>query len=348
MMNAIVIEKFGGRDVLVPREIPIPKPARHEVRIKIKAVGFNPVDCKIRKGHIFQELPRILGCECSGIVDAIGEKFHEFSPGDEVCAYAFGPFNGTYAQQICLPASFVTKKPKTLSFEEAAAFPITYTTAFQALIATHALQNNRSLFLAGGGGGVGSAAIALIQNHGGGPIFTTAGSAQARDYLIDRFHIPKDNILLYKGLEPEKIKNRLVEMNGQDLFYLTFDAVGQMMKRVCLELCAPYGHMITITPELEPFPEKVWERGKSQTFAKSLSVHFINSGAVAMAKESYWTMYKVQLAHLVHLFDKKSLSPPYVQHVGSFSLETVKKAHALLEEGHTKGKLVMTIDSKDE
>jgi len=333
---------LGGPEVLVERDLPIPKPSRHEVRIKVKAVGFNPVDYKMRSGVFETEFPIVLGLDCSGVIDAIGEKYHEFSLGDEVCAFAFGPCsNGTYAQYLCLPTQFVVKKPKALSFFEAAAMPVAYLTAFQALIQGGALQQDRPLFIAGGSGGVGSAAIALAKAYSAGPIFTTAGSQESHDYLIEQFHLPSENILHYSGQSVEQMAKKLIEMNGGERFYLTFDCVGETMKELCFAVSDFGGHLATILSEDEQFPIPIWGR-KSPVFNKSLSLHIIFLGAAAVkGDEKSWNVYKAQLKHLAHLFDKEGLIGPHIENLGSFSLETVRRAHQLLEESHNRGKLVM-------
>lgn len=344
-MKAIVQNEFGTAEVLQEKELPLPKLCRHEVRIKVKAMSFNPVDVKIRSGIFGGKFPLILGADCSGVIDAVGNEFGEFSVGDEVAAFVFGPCsNGAYAEYVCLPTQFVIKKPKNLTLEEAAAFPLTYLTAFQALIAPALFQQNRSLFIAGGGGGVGSAAIALAKCYKGGPIFTTAGSKESQKYLSDYFGLSKENILSYRELSLDQIKEKAIALNGGELFYLTFDCVGAGMKQLCFSLCDFYGFFVTLNPDDETFPIPIWGREEHSAFNRSISIHPLFVGCAALyGDEKSWNLYKVQLRQLVHLFEKESLIPPKVENVGPFSLETVKKAHRRLEEGTVQGKLVMTV-----
>ena len=208
-MQTVAIEQAGGPEVLVDKEMPLPKPGRNEVRIKVKAIGFNPVDYKIRSGEFGKsEYPLVMGIDCSGVIDAVGDKEHGLSVGDEVYAFCFFQgSNGSYAEYVCVPSQFVAKKPKNLSFEEAAAVPVTYLTAFQALIGSRALEQDRPIFIAGGSGGVGSAAIALAQCYKGGPIFTTAGSDESAQYLTSTFNIPEKQILRYKGMNFSEMEN---------------------------------------------------------------------------------------------------------------------------------------------
>lgn len=343
-MRAIVIEEFGDKEQLVEREVAKPKPSRNEVRIKIKAVGFNPVDCKRRAGLYQDKLPLILGSDCSGIIDAVGNPHCEFAIGDEVCGFSLGRgSNGTYAQYICLPIQFVTKKPSAMNFEEGASFPLVYLTAFQGLIATNALQKDSSLFIAGGGGGVGSAAIALAKCYGANPILTTAGNQETIHYLTHHFHLSKDQILPYKDLTVEQIAKKIIDANHKKYVQVAFDCVGGKMKELCFHVCDYNSHVITILPEQEDFPLPVWGR-KALTFQKSLSLHCIFvSSAANDEDQTKWTRYKVQLKHLAHLFEKEKLLLPQIHNVGKFSAETVQSAHTLLEKGHSPGKLVMNV-----
>ncbi len=334
-MKAVGIRSFGDVKVLEEMDLPLPTPGRHEVRIRLHAVGFNPVDCKIRSGAIPDiELPRILGCDCSGVIDAVGDPLGEFRVGDEVMAFSFS--NGTYAEAVVLPSDLVVKKPKTLSFEQAAAIPLVGLTAFQALIASRALQEGKPLFIAGGTGGVGSIAISMAQVYGAGPIFTTAGDEKGAAHLMERYGIPKKHILLYKGLSLEEMTERLFAMNSHKGFATCFDCVGKEMKKLCVAVAGYEGHLVTIVPEGPNFPIELWERGKSVGFAKNLSIHFVYTGWAPTT-----AIYKGQLKALLTLIER-GLKIPEVEVVGPFRVETVRAAHRRIEEGSAHNKLVIS------
>src|SRR4029077_18378059 len=98
-MKAVVLEAFGDVSHLKLKDIEVPQPKKGEVRVKIKAVGFNPVDFKIRQGLYGGDTPLILGTDCSGIIDAIGPEVAGIAMGDEVFAMPFGQCsNGSYAE----------------------------------------------------------------------------------------------------------------------------------------------------------------------------------------------------------------------------------------------------------
>lgn len=344
-MKSIIIDSHGDENVFHEKTLSQPKPGRNEVCISIKATGFNPIDIKMRKGSVpTKKLPLVLGADFSGIIEAKGDLVRDLEIGDEVYGVAFGPSsNGSYAENVCTHSSFVAKKPKNLSFEKAAAVPVTYLTAFQALVSKGALQKNRPIFLSGGSGGVGSAALSLAKVYDAGPIFTMAGSEESARYLIETFSVPIDRILRYKGLSQEEMARNLIAMNGENRFYFVLDFVGGKVKDLCFDLVDYWGHLATPVPESDDYAVPLWGRKPSPIWYKSLSLHMIFILAAAISQEEKeWSVYKAQLNHLSRLFEKEGLMAPHIEVVGSFSLETVKKAHQKLESGHTKGKLVMS------
>jgi NADPH2:quinone reductase len=341
-MKAVAIEKFGDVSVLKDANLSKPTPSRREVCIRIRAAAFNPVDTKIRKGEFGNvPFPKVLGADCSGVIESIGDSSTEFSIGDEVIAYALGPHSkGTYAEYTVLPAAFVAKKPKNLSFEQAASLPLVGLTAFQALIGSGALQRERSLFVVGGAGGVGSMAIALAKAYKATPIITTAGSEESAAYLMSHLQLPKKHILLYKGLSTDEIEKRALDLLGQRGFATVLDTVGGEMRTLALRLANLQGHVATILPG-----ESLDCSRGSLLFQKSLSLHVIFLGSAAYSPdESAWSVYRSQLKALVQLVEKQELICPQIEVLGSLSAETVQTAHRNLESGHTRGKLVMTVD----
>ena len=342
-MKAILLDAFGEAGLFREGEVPLPEPKAKEVRIQVKSAGFNPVDFKIRKGFFGGTFPLILGADCSGVIDKVGEGVLDFHVGDEVYAMPFGPrSNGSYAQYLTVPSAFVGKKPKNLSFEEAAAVPLASLTAYRALLAPHAIQKGGSLFVAGAGGGVGSVAIHLAKPWVGNQIFTVSGSAESADFLSEHLGIPRGNIVLYKGKTLSELQSALTALNGGRLFSTTLDCVGGEMKKLCLELTAHSGHFSTLLAEEEKFVYSVWDRAATPCFNRNLSIHCVSVGAEGFSSSPEgWEIYKKQLADLTTLFEKGQLPPPHVKMLGTLSVETVKEAHRLLEEGRVKGKLVM-------
>lgn len=343
-MKAIVLEAFGSTDGFKEVDIPIPEVKSGEVRIKIMASGFNPVDVKTRMGRKGNKLPLILGADCSGVIEAVGQDVTRFSVGDEVYAMSFGQgSNGSYAEYLSIPVEFVAKKPKKLNFAQAAAIPLAAMTAYRAVIASGSMKKGDRVFIAGMGGGVGTLATQMLSQVGASRICTVAGSEQSRAFLQEHFGILPENILIYKGLSLEQMKEKLIAMNGGVLFDATYDCVGKEMKRLCLELTGFSGHFATIVPEAEPFDFPVWEGGNSLCIARNISLHFIFVGSESFGgQKSSWGIYRKHLDAVTQMIETGALLPQPTDVVGSLSVTSVIKAHHLLEEGRVKGKLVMS------
>ncbi len=342
-MKAVVLEAFGDTSSLQLKEVEKPHPKNGEIRIRIKASGFNPVDCKLRKGLFGGSVPLILGADCSGVVDAIGENAKGFAIGDEVYAMPFGQCsNGSYAEYLCLPCTFAAKKPKKLTFEQAAAVPLSTLTAYRAIIASSAIKKGATVFIAGAGGGVGSIAVEMVKSAGAKTIFSVAGSEESAQFLLKELGLKKEHILIYRGLTSEQMEQKLKEMNGGQLFDAAFDFVGGEMKRLCLLLTGLSGHFATIVRESKAFDFPVWE--KSLCFDKSLSIHLVFVGAESVfGSAESWKIYSQHLNHITELLEHGHLRPPPVRVLGELTREAVVEAHRLLEEGKVKGKLVMKV-----
>jgi NADPH:quinone reductase len=161
--------------------LPLPEVRQGDVRIKVKAVSFNPVDYQIRKGQpessYIQSM--ILGRDLAGSVDAVHEDVTDFRVGDEVFSYVCNlSSSGTYTEQVSVPAELVARKPASLTPEQAAAVPVAGITASIALDKAQAGKAT-SVFIAGGAGGVGTFAIRLARQRGMQNLVTTAGNARS-------------------------------------------------------------------------------------------------------------------------------------------------------------------------
>ena len=345
-MKAAVLEAYGDLSHLTLKEVPIPEPKPEQVRIQIKAVGFNPVDYKIRQGVYGGEAPIILGCDCSGIIDKVGSAVEGFSVGDEVYAMAFGsqPSNGSYAEYLCIPANMVAPKPKKLSFIQAAAVPLAAMTAYRALITSPSVNADKDIFIAGAGGGVGSFAVQFAKYQKVKDIYSIARNTESAEYITKQLGIKPEHIILYEGLSMDALQEKIIKLHQGKLFEASYDFVGNDIKRLCLQLTNFSGHFASILPERGEFSFPVWEAGKSLCFNRSMSLHLIFVGAESLANSNeLLKIYSRQLSHITELMDNGIIQVPKITVVGKFALETIKEAHRLLESGHVKGKLVMEL-----
>ena len=170
-MKAIVVRAKQ----LVWESVPDEIPERGEVRIAVRATAVNRADLSQRAGK-YPPPPgssSILGLECAGVVDQVGEGVKSFEPGERVCALLAG---GGYAEQVIVPAGQVVRIPKNLDFHEAAAIPEVFATAYLNLYVEARLQPGENVLIHAGGSGVGTAAVQLCHEFQN-PCFVTAGSA---------------------------------------------------------------------------------------------------------------------------------------------------------------------------
>jgi len=177
-VKAIRFEQYGPPQVLALVDVDEPHPGRGQVRIEVRAAGVNGLDWKIRAGHLRQmfevHLPSGTGSDASGVVDEVGDGVSDVEVGDAV----FGIGTGVLAEYAVLDAWAV--KPDSLSFEEAAGYPVPVETAFRILDQV-GLEPGRTVLISGASGGVGTAAVQIARGRG----ITVVGTASAanQDYL---------------------------------------------------------------------------------------------------------------------------------------------------------------------
>ena len=182
-MKQVVITKSGAPEVLEVREKPDPLPGENEVRIIVRAAGINFADILARQG-LYPDAPALpctVGYEVSGVVDEIGPGVETSWKGKEVIALS--RFNGQ-SDILVVPAAQVFLKPAELSFEEGAAIPVTYLTAFQSLVVMGGLRADETVLIHNVGGGVGLAALDIALKVGARTIGTASGGKH--EFLKER------------------------------------------------------------------------------------------------------------------------------------------------------------------
>ena len=160
-----------------------PSPPSHtEVRLAIKATGISFVDVLMAAGkyQVQPPLPFIPGSECAGVIEAVGENVRHFQPGDRVVGSGWG---GMFADVVNLPERAVRQMPATLSFEEAAVFPVSYATAWHALVDRGCLQKGETLLVLGAGGATGNAAV-QIGKYLGARVIGSASTEEKRSLVM--------------------------------------------------------------------------------------------------------------------------------------------------------------------
>ena len=196
-MKAIRIHQYGGPEVLAHVEMRCPTPGPDELLIKVQAASVNPLDWKMRAGHVKEifplTFPATLGRDVSGTVEEAGDNVTQFKRGDEVYALV----SGGYAEYVVAKETAVAKKPRTLDHVQAAAVPAVGLTALQALFEVAQLSAGQKVLIHAAAGGVGNFAVQLAKARGAyvigtassknHPLLKDLGVDQAVDYRQTRF-----------------------------------------------------------------------------------------------------------------------------------------------------------------
>lgn len=189
-MRQIINTKDGGYSVLEVQEVPDVVPKKDELVIEVKASGLNFADIQARKGQYPDAPPKpcVMGYEVSGIVESVGDEVESSWVGREVLAIT--RFRGQ-AEKVAVKPAQVFEKPEKLSFEEAAAVPVNYLTAYVLLVVMGSLQPDESILIHNAGGGVGLAALDIARHIGATTYGTASGwkheflAGRGLDHAID-------------------------------------------------------------------------------------------------------------------------------------------------------------------
>jgi NADPH:quinone reductase-like Zn-dependent oxidoreductase len=234
-VKALVQTGNGGYDVLQVQERPDPPVGPGEVRIAVKAAGINFADTMARLG-LYPDAPKppcVMGYEVAGTVESVGDGVADFAVGDRVMA---GTRFGGQAELVTVPEIQVLSLPERLSFEQGAAFPVNYGTAYAALIVMGSLREGNRLLIHAAAGGVGIAATQIAKNVGA-EIFGTASPSkhdairgQGVKHAID-----------YRNQDFETEAMRITGGEGVDLI---IDALGPTSFRKDYRLLRPGGRVV--------------------------------------------------------------------------------------------------------
>jgi NADPH2:quinone reductase len=321
-MKAVIVDEYGGPEVLKLREVAEPEIADDQVLVKVRAAGVNPVDWKIREGYVAEvfacQLPLIPGWDMAGIVERVGEKVQRFKPGDEVYAYSrleLVQF-GTYAEYSPAYEHMLARKPENLDFSEAATIPLAALTAWQALVDFAELKQGESVFITAGSGGVGGFAI-QIAKHLGAKV-CAASSAKNHEYM--KF-LGADHLIDYQNDDIEaSVKSFAVE--GVDV---VFDCTGRENVAINFDyLKKPGGRMATINGLAHTIPE----------LDRNADLHRVRVKLVVVEPNGE------QLNELTRLIEDNSIEPLPFE---SLPLEQAAEAQNLSQAGHVRGKIALII-----
>lgn len=332
-MKAVLMNTPGNPDVLQLGDVPDPTiQTPTDLLIRLKAAGVNPIDTKLRKRGTFfpDQMPAILGCDGAGIVEAVGSGVSRFQVGDEVyfCHGGLGGHPGTYAEYAIADERFVARKPKSLSFAEAAAAPLVLITAWEALYDRARLQAGQTVLIHAGAGGVGHVAVQLAKLKGASVAATV--STPEKVELVRS--LGADLPIAYK--QTDVVQAILDWTNGEGVD-VAFDTVGSAVLGQSFPAVKLYGDVVTI---LEPDAATDWKtaRTRNQRVSFTLMLTPMLMGMVQAQQEQV-----KMLEQCAQWFDQGQLR---VSIGASFRLSEAAEAHRLLELGSMTGKIVLLME----
>lgn len=327
-MKAIILnENFKLEDA----EIEKPGLKDHEVLIRIKASGFNPIDYQMIENELERKLifSPILGREISGIIVEKGKDAHQFNIGDEVyCGSGSMGSNGSYAEYIAVPEAIVAFKPENISFEQAAAIPSAGLTALQTFKRLK-LNTSDTILVTGAAGGVGSFVIKYLLAQDFPNIVATVGSEENRKILLE-MGLQDYQVINYKE---ENLAANLLKANNHQFFDVGIDLVGNYMSEVTADVLKINGTYADVTA-------LITKDAHETLFNKGTVIMNISNYSYTMSKD--YQYYKGNLEEISRLIENGIIRPPHYRTIGNLSLETVLKAHSILKNNQTQGhKLIM-------
>lgn len=337
-MKAIILPQQGGiENFKWADDFPEPAIQDSQVMVKITASSFNPIDYQIRQGRYTLPSP-ILGREFAGTVEKIGKGVTKFKKGDQVMAVSGSMgSNGTYAEFITVPENLLILKPENWSAQQAAAFSLVGLTAYKCylkIIKFH--QKTHSLLVTGATGGVGQVLIKLLVAASFSNIIVTVGNEDGKKIMLS-YGLKEENIINYKK---EELEQHILKANHQQRITLAVDIVGGQLSETCANVLEVEGIYIDVT-------DLITAQAKTTLFDWSATEIHISNYAYSLKKD--YQQYATQLKELTGLFEQYNIELSPVHVIGNLSVETVRKAHTLLEANQTNGKkLVMNHQYKND
>ena len=317
-MKAIRIHEDGGPEVLRYEDAPDPEPREDEVVVDLRAASLNHLDVWIRRGLPSVPKPRILGADGAGLIAGTDERV-VINPGilrDGKMHIVGETMDGTHAERIAVPRDFVHPIPDGLSFEEAAAFPLVFLTAYRMLVPRARLQDGEWVLIWGIGGGVATAALSIAKALGARAIVTSSSDeklARARELGADVAvnHATEDVVAAVK------------EATGGGA-HVIVDDVGEATWKRTLESARAEARVVVCGATSGPNPPAALHR----VWWKQLSI----LGSSMGTPEDFRGVYDLIAAGRVR---------PVVDRV--FPLDEARAAHERLEAGEQLGKIVLSM-----
>src|SRR3989338_3834209 len=337
-MKAVFFEKTGGVETLKYGEAPTPEIKAGEALVRVRACAINNLDLQQRQGKIEGPMPHISGSDVAGVIEKInGES--SLRVGDEVVISPAIPCgvcppcknglacelviilgyktNGGYAEYVSVPIGQLYPKPKNLTFPEAAAFPLTFLTAYHMLVSRANLKKDEAVFIWGASGGLGSAGM-QIAKHLGAKIIAAAKSEEDAKRLKQN---GADETVVYTKRDVENSVRKLTNDRGVDV---VFESVGAKTWNTSLMMLHPYGRVVIAGTT----SGDMGTQDLSEIYYRQLNILGARMGT------------KAEFQKIVKLIAESKLKPVIDK---IFPLQNAAEAQKRMEEGKHKGKIILEI-----
>jgi NADPH:quinone reductase-like Zn-dependent oxidoreductase len=320
-MRAIVYYRHGGPEVLEYHEVPAPVPAGNEVLVRVRAAALNPLDWRLMRAPAFVSKLAgfssgskfsVPGVDIAGVVESVGNAVTQFSPGDEV----FGAARGSCAEFACALESKLARKPAELSFEHAASIPIGALTALQGLRDHAHIGPRQRLLINGAAGGVGTFAVQLGRWLGADvtgvcstsnlEFVRTLGAQRIIDYTRDDF------------------------TRGSVRYDVLFDLAGHRSLNACRHALMPKGFYVAVAPP----------KGLVRMFIRMPAIQIMPL-LVSQKMKFFSAKARPDDLHLLAQLVVEGKVVPVINRI--VPLTQTPAAMRVLEEGHTRGKIIVAI-----
>ena len=321
-MKAVRINEFGGPEALEIEDIEVPEPGPGQARVKLAASGVNFIDVYQRTGLYPGDLPRTLGLEGAGEVDAVGDGVEDISPGDYV---AFASTPGSYAEYVVAPAETLVPFNATLvEARVAAAVMLQGMTAHYLTHSTFPLQEGQTALVHASAGGVGLLLVQLAKMRGA-TVIGTAGTEEKAQLAREA---GADEVILYTEQDFVEETGRITDGEG---VHVVYDSVGKDTFDGGLDVLRPRGYMVLFGASSGPVdpvdPQILNQKGGLFLTRPSLAQY------TATSEELLW-----RAESLFSWIGQNNLS---VRIGGTYELSDVEQAHRDLEGRKTTGKLLL-------
>jgi NADPH:quinone reductase len=318
---------------LLDIDVPAPHASGRDLLVRVAAVSVNPVDTKVRK----TETPppgeyKILGWDAAGTVEAVGPEVTLFAPGDDVYYAGSIARSGTNAELHVVDERIVGRKPASLNFVEAAALPLTTITAWELLFDRLGVARGpdaargATLLIVGGAGGVGSILIQLARRLTGLNVIATASRPQTRTWCLD---LGAHHVIDHAASMPQQLR----DLGVPAVEYVASLTATEAHYPQLVEILAPQGKLGVIDDpailDAKPLKRKAASLHWEFMFARSL---FCTPDMIAQHE---------LLNDVAGLVDSGVIRTTVAETIGSIDAANLRRAHASIESGRARGKLVL-------